>query len=47
MRLRDTRQRDVVDTSTAVGVGRVEGAVLQLDPPRVHALVLARSKHGG
>jgi sporulation protein YlmC with PRC-barrel domain len=46
MRLRDTRQREVVDTSSAEGVGRVAGAVLHLDPPRVHALVLTRAKHG-
>ncbi|HEY2830919.1 MAG TPA: hypothetical protein VGJ14_00730 [Sporichthyaceae bacterium] len=46
MRLRETRQREVVDTSNAAGVGRVDGAVLQLDPPRVHALRLSKTKDG-
>jgi sporulation protein YlmC with PRC-barrel domain len=46
MRLRETRSREVVDTSTATGVGRVDGAVLLLDPPRVHALRLSRGRHG-
>lgn len=46
MRLRETRQREVVDTSNATGVGRVDGAVLQLDPPRVHALRLSRTRDG-
>jgi sporulation protein YlmC with PRC-barrel domain len=46
MRLRETRQREVVDTSNATRVGRVDGAVLQLDPPRVHALRLSRTRDG-
>jgi sporulation protein YlmC with PRC-barrel domain len=46
MRLRETRTREVVDTSTATGVGRVEGAVVTLDPPRVHALRLGRARQG-
>jgi sporulation protein YlmC with PRC-barrel domain len=46
MRLRETRQREVVDTSTATRVGRVDGAVLQLGPTRVHALRLSKTRGG-
>jgi sporulation protein YlmC with PRC-barrel domain len=46
MRLRETRQREVVDTSTAARLGRVDGAVLALDPARVHALRLSKTKAG-
>jgi sporulation protein YlmC with PRC-barrel domain len=46
MRLREARQREVVDTSTATRVGLVDGAVLQLNPPRVHAWRLAKTRAG-
>jgi sporulation protein YlmC with PRC-barrel domain len=46
MRLRETRQREVVDTSTATRVGRVDGAVLALRPARVHALRLSKTRAG-
>jgi sporulation protein YlmC with PRC-barrel domain len=46
MRLRETRQREVVDTSTATRVGRVDGAVLALSPPRVQALRLSKTRAG-
>jgi sporulation protein YlmC with PRC-barrel domain len=46
MRLREARQREVVDNSTATRLGRVQGAVLALNPPRVQALRLAKTKRG-
>jgi sporulation protein YlmC with PRC-barrel domain len=46
MRLREARQREVVDTSTATAVGRVDGAVVALDPPRVQAWRLAKARSG-